>query len=93
MDKQLEPLAGHLHMLILKAVLLGPCSATAFCCGFKRFRKIVWITTEWEESENKRKAKYYRLTAADKRKLPTETEKWNRMADINAILHTTPGEV
>jgi transcriptional regulator len=52
-----------------------------------------WITTEWEESENKRKAKYYRLTAADKRKLLTETEKWIRMADVNAILHTTPGEV
>jgi DNA-binding PadR family transcriptional regulator len=52
-----------------------------------------WITTEWEESENERKAKYYRLTAADKRKLLTETERWNRMADVSAILHTTPGEV
>ena len=52
-----------------------------------------WITTEWEESENERKAKYYRLTAAGKRKLLTETERWNRMADVSAILHTTPGEV
>ena len=53
-----------------------------------------WITSEWEESENKRKAKYYRLTAAGKRKLLTETEKWNRMADVIAgILHTTPGKV
>jgi len=53
-----------------------------------------WITSEWEESENKRKAKYYRLTAAGKRKLLTETEKWNRMADVIAgIWHTTPGEV
>jgi PadR family transcriptional regulator, regulatory protein PadR len=53
-----------------------------------------WITSEWGESENKRKAKYYRLTAAGKRKLQTESEKWNRMADVIAgILQSTPEEV
>jgi transcriptional regulator len=53
-----------------------------------------WITSEWGESENKRKAKYYRLTAAGKRKLQTETENWNRMANVMAgILGTKPEEV
>ena len=53
-----------------------------------------WITSEWGESENKRKAKYYRLTAAGKRRLQSEAEKWNRMADVIAgILGTTPEEV
>ena len=53
-----------------------------------------WITSEWGESENKRKAKYYRLAAAGKRKLQTEAEKWNRMADVIAgILQSTPEEV
>ena len=53
-----------------------------------------WITGEWGESENKRKAKYYRLTAAGKRKMQTEAEKWNRMADVIAgILQSTPEEV
>ena len=53
-----------------------------------------WITSEWGESENKRKAKYYRLTAAGKRKLQTEAEKWNSMADVIAgILQSTPEEV
>lgn len=53
-----------------------------------------WIASEWGESENKRKAKYYRLTAAGKRKLQSETEKWNQMADaIASILKTTPEEV
>lgn len=53
-----------------------------------------WITSEWGESENKRKAKYYRLTAAGKRKLQTEAEKWNRMADVIAgILQSTAEEV
>jgi len=53
-----------------------------------------WITSEWGESENKRKAKYYHLTAAGKRKLQTESEKWNRMADLIAgILDTKPEEI
>lgn len=53
-----------------------------------------WIGSEWGDSENKRKAKYYRLTAAGKRKLQTESDKWNRMTDvIGAILQTRPEEV
>jgi len=53
-----------------------------------------WITSEWGESENNRKAKYYRLTATGRRRLQTETEQWNRMAEVIAgILKTTPGEL
>ena len=53
-----------------------------------------WITSEWGESENKRKAKYYRLTAAGKRRLLAEADNWNRMADVIAgILGTKPEEV
>lgn len=53
-----------------------------------------WIVGEWGESQNKRKAKYYRLTAAGKRRLRMEAVKWNRMADLIAgILGTTPEEV
>jgi len=53
-----------------------------------------WITSEWGESENKRKKKYYRLTAAGKRKLQTEAEKWNRLAEVIAgILGASPEEV
>jgi transcriptional regulator len=49
-----------------------------------------WIASEWGQSENNRKAKYYRLTAAGRRRLHAETEKWNRMADaIGAILRAT----
>ena len=53
-----------------------------------------WIASEWGESENKRKAKYYRLTVSGKRKLQTETENWNRMANVMAgILGTKAEEV
>src|SRR3981189_2549349 len=53
-----------------------------------------WIASEWGESENKRKAKYYRLTAAGKGKLLNETDNWNRMANVMAgILGSKPEEV
>jgi transcriptional regulator len=52
------------------------------------------IASEWGESDNKRKAKYYQLTAAGRRQLQAEAEQWNRMAEIIAgILQTKPGEV
>ena len=40
------------------------------------------IASEWGESENNRKAKYYSLTAAGRERLVEETDKWDRMAGI-----------
>ncbi|HZP03791.1 MAG TPA: PadR family transcriptional regulator [Terracidiphilus sp.] len=40
------------------------------------------IASEWGESENSRRAKYYTLTAEGRKRLGEETEKWNRMAEI-----------
>ena len=37
-----------------------------------------WITAEWGVSENKQRAKYYRLTASGRRKLIAETSRWER---------------
>lgn len=52
------------------------------------------ISAEWGESENKRKAKYYTLTAAGRRRLREETAGWNRLASaIATALNTTPDEV
>lgn len=52
------------------------------------------ITSEWGESENNRRAKFYRLTAAGRAQLRAETSNWNRMAGIIAgILSTAPGEI
>lgn len=52
------------------------------------------ITSEWGESDNNRKAKFYRLTAAGKRQFQSETEKWNQMASVIAgILRATPEEI
>ena len=50
------------------------------------------IASEWGESENNRKAKYYRLTIAGRRQLREETRKWNQMTDIIAGILDTPAE-
>ncbi|HTC55222.1 MAG TPA: PadR family transcriptional regulator [Candidatus Sulfotelmatobacter sp.] len=53
-----------------------------------------WIASEWGESDNKRKAKFYSLTASGRRQLQSETEKWNRMASLIAnILRTKSEEI
>ncbi len=53
-----------------------------------------WITSEWGESENNRKAKFYQLTAAGKRRLHAESQRWNQMTEVIAgILGTKPEEV
>ncbi len=51
------------------------------------------IQSEWGESENKRKAKYYSLTPAGRRRLKSETESWDRFSALVAgILSATPEE-
>jgi PadR family transcriptional regulator, regulatory protein PadR len=39
-----------------------------------------WVGTEWGESDNKRRAKYYSLTAAGRRQLQSERREWKRLA-------------
>src|SRR5437868_7854833 len=53
-----------------------------------------WIASEWGESENNRRAKYYRLTAAGRRQLQAENKSWKRMTEVIAgILGKSPMEV
>jgi transcriptional regulator len=52
------------------------------------------ITSEWGESENRRKAKYYRLTAAGRRRLKEETKYWRRFSEaIGFALEALPEDV
>ena len=51
------------------------------------------LATEWGTSENNRRAKYYRLTPAGRRRLRQETESWNRLvAAMGAVLSARRGE-
>lgn len=43
-----------------------------------------WLSSFWGESENKRRAKYYRLTKAGERQLGAETAEWQKIATAMA---------
>jgi PadR family transcriptional regulator, regulatory protein PadR len=52
------------------------------------------IASEWGQSDNNRRAKFYTLTASGRRRLREETAGWNRLASaIGAALNTAPDEV
>jgi PadR family transcriptional regulator PadR len=45
-----------------------------------RMEEAGWLASTWGESDNNRRAKFYRLTAAGRRQLQTETEQWKTIA-------------
>jgi PadR family transcriptional regulator len=52
------------------------------------------IDTEWGQSDNNRRAKFYTLTPAGRKRLREETAEWNRLAAAMAqALGATPDEV
>jgi PadR family transcriptional regulator PadR len=55
-----------------------------------RMEESGWLASNWGESENNRRAKYYKLTKAGQRQLETETTDWQRisLAIANALQST-----
>lgn len=45
-----------------------------------RMEEAGWLSSTWGESENNRRAKYYRLTKAGRRQFEAETEDWQRIS-------------
>jgi PadR family transcriptional regulator, regulatory protein PadR len=58
--------------------------------ALRRLERKGWIEAEWRESENNRRARYYKLTKSGRKQLGEETREWERLADAVArILQTT----
>jgi PadR family transcriptional regulator PadR len=55
-----------------------------------RMEEAGWLSSFWGESENNRRAKFYRLTKAGKNQLKVETEEWTKvvLAMTNALSAT-----
>ena len=49
-----------------------------------RLRKQGWIAAEWGITENKQRARYYKLTAKGRKALAAEATRWNRMVEAIA---------
>src|SRR5918993_3774757 len=45
-----------------------------------RMEEVGWLASSWGESENNRRAKYYRLTKPGRRQLESETVDWQRIS-------------
>jgi PadR family transcriptional regulator, regulatory protein PadR len=50
-----------------------------------------WIDTEWRNTENSRRAKYYRLTAAGRRALRSEVASWERFVSAVGLVLAAEG--
>jgi len=51
-----------------------------------------WICSEWGSSENKRKAKFYRITTSGRRQLERETKEWERISGVIGRVLRLEGE-
>ena len=56
-----------------------------------RMERKGWLDAEWGFTENNRKAKYYRLTAAGRKQLAAEASKWSRYAEVMQLVLAAQG--
>jgi len=55
-----------------------------------RIEEAGWLNSSWGESDNSRRAKFYRLTKAGRRQLKQETNQWARISAAMASALETP---
>jgi transcriptional regulator len=55
-----------------------------------RMEEAGWLSSAWGESENNRRAKFYRLTSSGRRHFKDETEQWARISTAMATALDTP---
>ena len=51
-----------------------------------RMEQAGWVSAEWGVSENNRRARYYRLTAAGRKQLAQEEESWHQLTGAVALV-------
>ena len=60
--------------------------------ALQRLKTKGWITSEWQQSENNRRARYYMLTKAGMKQLKAEQAQWARSsAAVNWVLESGGG--
>ena len=59
--------------------------------ALNRLERAGWLDAEWRQTANSRRAKYYRLTRAGKKRLEEETSNWSRRASAVARILKAEG--
>jgi transcriptional regulator len=80
----LQPLHGlgvsrRIEQITRGAYVIGPGSLFP---ALHRLEQSGWLAASEGESENNRRAKFYRLTAAGRRQLAAETDEWGRVVGV-----------
>jgi PadR family transcriptional regulator len=61
--------------------------------ALQRLERAAWITSAWGTSDHNRRARYYRLTRAGRKKLAHETGKWEQIVRaVKGVLEARPEE-
>ena len=78
----LEPMHGYGIALRIEQISRGvfQVNAGSLFPAFRRLERDGLLESEWRATENNRRAKYYRLTEAGRKKLKSETREWGRQA-------------
>jgi transcriptional regulator len=91
----LEPMHGYGIGMRLEQISRGAfqVNAGSLFPAFRRLERDGLIRAEWRATENNRRAKYYALTAAGRRRLSDATREWEaQTAAITRIMRATLGE-
>jgi PadR family transcriptional regulator PadR len=91
-----EPLQGYGVGLRIEPISKGvfQVNAGSLFPAFLRLERPAWIKDEWDATDNNRRAKYYMLTDARRKKLKSKAREWpTQSAAIARILEATSGEV
>jgi len=59
--------------------------------AFQRLERVGWLDSEWRQTDNSRRAKYYSLTRSGRKQLEVETANWNRRVSAIARLLKAEG--
>jgi PadR family transcriptional regulator PadR len=92
----LEPLHGYGIGIRIEQISNGvfQVNAGSLFPALRRLERAGLLNAEWRETENNRRAKYYSLSAAGRRRLKAETRDWQlQTAAIARILRATPEEI
>src|ERR1700685_4081382 len=79
---QLEPMHGYGIAMRIEQISKGVFQVNpgSLFPAFRRLERDGLMKTEWRETENSRRAKYYALTPDGRRKLKSEAQEWRRQS-------------
>src|SRR6202162_2137719 len=89
----LEPLHGFGITRRIEQISRGVFKVTpgSLLTALQRLERAGWLDSEWRQTENSRRAKFYSLTRAGKKQLENETADWTRRASAIARLLKAEG--